>query len=210
MASHGASLIQPGERILTHCNTGGLATVGSGTALGVIRQAHEWGREIHVHVDETRPLLQGARLTTWELNKLKIPYTLNTDSMAGYLMQLKRIDRVLVGADRICRNGDFANKVGTYSLAVLCRHHQIPFHCVAPMTTYDPRCGRGEDIPIEERTPEEVLGYVRHNGVTQWAQVGSAVFNPSFDMTPASLVTSFITDEGVFSSDQWLERQRMS
>ncbi len=208
MADHGAQIVRVGEKLLTHCNTGGLATVGCGTALGVIRHAHSMGRQIQVHVDETRPLLQGARLTAWELDKFKIPYTLNTDSMAAYLMQLQKVDRVLVGADRICRNGDFANKVGTYALAVLCRFHNIPFHCVAPMTTYDEHCQDGADIPIEQREAAEVLGFVRHNGAIRWAAPGAKVFNPSFDVTPADLVTSFITDSGVWTPAEW--RQMVS
>ncbi len=195
MAEHGAALIGEGESILTHCNTGGLATVGVGTALGVIHRAHIQKKRIHVFVDETRPLLQGARLTTWELGKLGIPHTLITDSMAAILLRDGRITRVLVGADRIALNGDFANKVGTYGLAVQAHFHGIPFHPVAPYSTVDTRCEGGKDIPIEERGSAEVLGY----GDQLWAPEGTEVFNPSFDVTPSELVTSLVLDRGVIT-----------
>jgi methylthioribose-1-phosphate isomerase len=195
MAEHGAGLIKGGESLLTHCNTGGLATVGVGTALGVIQKAHLQNKRIHVYVDETRPLLQGARLTTWELEKLDIPHTLITDSMAAILMRDGRISRVLVGADRIAMNGDFANKVGTYGLAVQAHFHGVPFHPVAPYSTVDTHCEHGSDIPIEERAALEVLGYRE----LQWAQEGTEVFNPSFDVTPVELVTSLVLDRGVIS-----------
>ncbi len=203
MASNGADLIAKNETLLTHCNTGGLATVGCGTALGVIAKAKALGKNNHVYVDETRPLLQGGRLTTWELGKLGIAYTLNTDSMAAYLMQQKKIDRVLLGSDRICRNGDFANKVGSYALAVQCHYHGIPFHVVAPMTTYDRHCATGAEIPIEQRDADEVRGFVSHRETKTWAPREAAVYNPSFDVTPAALVTSFITDTGVYSPQEW-------
>ncbi len=195
MAEHGAALIKGGESLLTHCNTGGLATVGVGTALGVIQKAHLQNKRIHVFVDETRPLLQGARLTTWELEKLEIPHTLITDSMAAILMREGRVARVLVGADRIAMNGDFANKVGTYGLAVQAHFHGVPFHPVAPYSTVDTHCERGSDIPIEERGAPEVLGFRE----LQWAPEGTEVFNPSFDVTPVELVTSLVLDRGVIS-----------
>ncbi len=199
MAEHGAALIQDGDSILTHCNTGGLATAGIGTALGVIRKAHEQGKKIHVYVDETRPLLQGGRLTAWELKKLNIPCTLITDNMAAQLMSLKKINKAFVGSDRIARNGDFANKIGTYSVAVNCHYHQIPFYVVAPMTTVDPQCPEGSQIPIEQRKPQEVLGASGHFGSVQWAPEGVAVYNPSFDVTPAQLTTGWILDTGVYT-----------
>ncbi|MFZ3229721.1 MAG: S-methyl-5-thioribose-1-phosphate isomerase [Pseudobdellovibrio sp.] len=199
MAEHGSVLIQDGDQILTHCNTGGLATAGVGTALGVIRKAHQQGKKIHVYVDETRPLLQGGRLTTWELQKLNIPYTLISDNMAAHLMSLKKITKAIVGSDRIAANGDFANKIGTYSVAVNCFYHQIPFYVAAPYTTVDPTCLNGDMIPIEQRKAAEVLGVHGHFGSVQWAPKNSTVYNPSFDVTPAKLVTNWIIDRGVFS-----------
>jgi methylthioribose-1-phosphate isomerase len=171
-----------------------LATAGIGTALGLIRRGWEAGRIRHVFADETRPLLQGARLTAWELGKLGIPHTLITDSMAAILMREGRVARVLVGADRIAGNGDFANKVGTYGLAVNARHHGVPFHPVAPYSTVDPACPDGAAIPIEERDPVEVRGF----GAIAWAPPATPVFNPAFDVTPAALVTSLVLDRGVF------------
>lgn len=200
MALHGAAFINDGDHILTHCNTGGLATAGIGTALGVLRKAHEQGKKIHVYVDETRPLLQGGRLTTWELKKLNIPHTLITDNMAGHLMSLGKIQKVFVGSDRIARNGDFANKIGTYAVAVLAHHHQIPFYVVAPYTTVDPDCVHGRDIPIEQRQPEEVLGARGSFGNIEWAPPETKVYNPSFDVTPAKLVTKWILDTGALSA----------
>jgi methylthioribose-1-phosphate isomerase len=194
MADHGAALIGEGEGILTHCNTGGLVTAGIGTALGVIRRAHLQGKRLHVFVDETRPLLQGARLTAWELRRLGIPYTLITDSMAATVMAQGRVQRVLVGADRIASNGDFANKVGTYALAIIAHHHGVPFHPVAPWSTVDLGCRSGKDIPIEERAPEEVRGYRE----MRWAPADASVFNPAFDVTPVALVESLVLDRGVF------------
>jgi methylthioribose-1-phosphate isomerase len=196
LAAHGAPLVDKGEALLTHCNAGALATAGIGTAVGVIRRAFEQGRASHVYVDETRPLLQGARLTAWELGKLGIPHTLITDSMAALLLRDGRVQRVFVGADRIAANGDFANKVGTYGLAVNARYHGVPFHPVAPYSTVDPTCATGAAIPIEERRPEEVRGY----GATCW-NAGSPAFNPSFDVTPVSLVTSLVLDKGVIGSE---------
>jgi methylthioribose-1-phosphate isomerase len=197
MAAHGAALIADGEGILTHCNTGGLATAGIGTALGVIRRAWEAGTRLHVWVDETRPLLQGARLTTYELGRLGIPYTLITDNMAATVMRSGRIQRVLVGADRIAANGDFANKVGTYGVAVLAAHHGIPFHPVAPWSTVDLRTPDGAAIPIEERGAAEVRGVVSNKGTHRWAPDDAPVFNPAFDVTPNALVTSLVLDTGV-------------
>ena len=202
MAEHGASLIQKGEKVLTHCNSGALATAGLGTALGAIIMAHGQGKGIHVYADETRPLLQGGRLTAWELARSKVPYTLICDNMAGFLMQKGEVQRVLVGADRIAVNGDFANKVGTYSLAVLCRHHGIPFHVVAPQTTVDSECLNGASIPIEERECFEVRGVRGSFGQVEWAPSDCAVWNPAFDVTPAELVTSWVLDRGVFTSAQ--------
>ncbi len=196
MAEHGASLIQHGEGLVTHCNTGGLATAGIGTALGAIRRAWEQGKALHVFVDETRPLLQGGRLTAWELKRLGIPCTLITDSMAALILREGRATRVLVGADRIARNGDFANKVGTYGLAVQARHHGAAFHTVAPFSTVDLQCPSGAAIPIEDRHPAEVRGYQDR----LWAP-DIPVFNPSFDVTPANLLTSLVLDQGVFSAE---------
>jgi len=198
MARHGAALIQDGEGILTHCNTGGLATAGIGTALGVIRRAHEQGKRIHVYADETRPLLQGGRLTTWELRKLGIPSTLITDSMAALLMRDGKVQRVLVGSDRVAANGDFANKVGTYGVAVQANYHGVPFHPVAPFSTVDLACPDGAAIPIELRNEGEVRGY----GPWRWAPEGMPAWNPSFDVTPVGLVTSLVLDRGVYTADQ--------
>jgi methylthioribose-1-phosphate isomerase len=198
MAFHGLTLFGPGESVLTHCNSGSLATVGVGTALGVIHRAWEAGKVAHVFVDETRPLLQGARLTAWELTRLGIPHTLITDSMAAILLREGRVQRVLVGADRVAASGDFANKVGTYGLAVQAAHHGVPFHPVAPWSTVDLRCATGAAIPIEHRPPAEVRGY----GAQRWAPATSEAFNPSFDVTPAALVTSLVLDRGVFSREQ--------
>ncbi|HEY3401299.1 MAG TPA: S-methyl-5-thioribose-1-phosphate isomerase [Geothrix sp.] len=198
MATHGAALIQDGEALLTHCNTGGLATAGIGTALGVIRRAHEQGKRIHVYADETRPLLQGGRLTAWELGKLGIPSTLITDSMAALLLRDGKVQRVLVGSDRVAANGDFANKVGTYGLAVQARYHGVPFHPVAPFSTVDLACPDGASIPIELRDPAEVRGY----GTWRWAPEAMPAWNPSFDVTPVDLVTSLVLDRGVYTAQQ--------
>lgn len=186
MAENAQKYIQDGDRILTHCNTGGLATVGVGTALGAIKRAHDQGKKIHVYVDETRPLLQGARLTTWELARAGVPYTLITDNMAGAAFQAGMIDKVFVGADRITTNGDAANKIGTYAVAVLAHHHDKPFYVVAPRTTFDPAMHDGSDIPIEQRPPKEVLGNLPASTLT---------WNPSFDVTPARLIRDIITDD---------------
>ena len=192
MAEHGSALIQDGDSILTHCNTGGLATAGIGTALGVIRRAHEQGKRLHVYVDETRPLFQGARLTAWELQKLGIPYTLICDNMAASLMGQGKVSRIFVGADRIARNGDAANKIGTYSLAVQAAYHRIPFYVVAPRTTLDEKCATGKDIPIEERAPDEVRG--------GHSPKFAPVYNPAFDVTPRTLITELILDSGLMKN----------
>lgn len=205
MGEAGAELIQPGENILTYCNTGSLATVGIGTALGVIKKAHQNNKGIHVFACETRPLLQGGRLTAWELELAQIPHTLICDNMAGHLMKSGEIDRVLVGADRIAANGDFANKIGTYSLAVLAYHHHIPFHVVAPYTTIDLSCPNGEHIVIEERAAHEVKGASGSFGHVRWSPENTTVYNPAFDVTPEELVTSFILDSGVLTRDsKWV------
>jgi methylthioribose-1-phosphate isomerase len=202
MAGHGAPLLTDGDGVLTHCNTGGLATVGIGTALGVIRRAVERGVRMHVYVDETRPLLQGARLTTWELGRCGIPYTLIADGMAPILMRAGRVQRVLVGADRIARNGDVANKVGTYAVAVAAHHHGIPFYAVAPWTTVDLGCRDGGEIPIEERLGDEVRGVRGSFGAVQWSPDNAPVYNPAFDVTPVDLVTALVLDRGVLTSQE--------
>jgi methylthioribose-1-phosphate isomerase len=191
----GADLIKTDTTVLTHCNAGALATGGHGTALGVIRTATQQGKRLNVMVDETRPILQGARLTAWELNQDKIPVTLITDNMAGAFMKKKQIDLCIVGADRIAANGDTANKIGTYSLAVLARHHHIPFYVAAPTSTIDLDLATGGDIPIEERDPEEVTHIL---GQTRIAPKGIQVSNPAFDVTPARLITAIITEKGTF------------
>ncbi len=193
MGEYGQELIPPKASILTHCNAGTLATAGFGTALGVIRSACEAGKEISVFVDETRPLLQGARLTAWEMLQDGIPATLITDSMAGYLMAREKVDLVIVGADRITANGDVANKIGTYSVAVLARYHGLPFYVTAPFSTIDLSLASGNEIPIEERDQTEVT----HLGGHPVAPAGVQVWNPAFDVTPNHLVTAIITERGV-------------
>lgn len=193
MGVHGAALLGMRAKVLTHCNAGALATAGHGTALGVIRSAIEAGKQIEVYADETRPFLQGARLTAWELKQDGIPVTLLADSAAGFLMSRGKIDAVIVGADRVAANGDVANKIGTYSVAVLARRHAIPFYVACPLSTIDLEVMTGDDIPIEERSAEEVLGYRS----TRWAPAGVSVVNPVFDVTPAELVTALITERGV-------------
>ncbi|MCL2891536.1 S-methyl-5-thioribose-1-phosphate isomerase [Brenneria tiliae] len=197
IADYGAALIKPGSRLLTHCNTGGLATAGIGTAIGVLLRAHQAGKVAQVWVDETRPLLQGGRLTAWELGELGIPYRLICDSMAASLMAQGQVDAVWVGADRIAANGDVANKIGTYSLAVLARYHQIPFYVAAPHTTHDPDCPDGNAIPIEQRAAEEVTGVAGGFGRCQWAPHNAPVYNPAFDVTPAALISGWVLDTGV-------------
>ncbi|HED24725.1 MAG TPA: S-methyl-5-thioribose-1-phosphate isomerase [Firmicutes bacterium] len=193
MGQNGATLVPGKAAILTHCNAGALATGGYGTALGVIRAAVEQGKKIHVYIDETRPLLQGARLTAFEMREEGIEFTLVTDNCAGYLMSLQKIDLIIVGADRIAANGDTANKIGTYSLAVLAGYHGIPFYIAAPISTIDQTIEKGEDIAIEERNPEEVTSF---NGLPA-APDGVTALNPAFDVTPAPLITALITERGV-------------
>jgi methylthioribose-1-phosphate isomerase len=193
MASLGAGLIEPGDRVLTHCNTGPLATGGLGTAGGVIAAAWEEGRLAHVWVDETRPLLQGARLTAWELTRAGIPFQLVTDASVGALMARGLVDRVIVGADRIARNGDVANKIGTYTVAVMAGRHGVPFLVVAPTSTIDPDTRSGNEIVIEERDPEEVT----HLGGQAIAPEGAQAANFAFDVTPAELVAAIVTEAGV-------------
>lgn len=201
MATRGAALIRSGEQILTHCNTGGLATAGIGTAMGVIIKAHQQQKNISVWVDETRPLLQGARLTAWECGRFAIPHTIICDSTAAMLMKNGEVDRVFVGSDRIAANGDFANKIGTYSLAVLAKHHGVPFYVVAPRTTVDPECPSGDDIRIEQRAASEVQGVSGSFGACCWAPPNSQVYNPAFDVTPAALVTAWVLDSGLFTEE---------
>jgi methylthioribose-1-phosphate isomerase len=189
----GAELIEDGFSVLTHCNTGPLATAGYGTALGVIIQAHEQGKKLKVLATETRPLLQGARLTAWELKQFNIPFTLITDSMAGYFMSKGEISCVIVGADRIASNGDTANKIGTYSLAVLAKENNIPFYVAAPLTTVDPALATGDDIPIEFRSPDEVTHF---QGIAT-APKGVVALNPAFDVTPHPYITAIITEGGI-------------
>ena len=193
IGAHGAELLERGARVLTHCNAGSLACVGYGTAVGVIRAAHEQGRGPSVWVDETRPVLQGARLTAWELSRLGIPFRLVADVMAGGLMAAGEVDAVVVGADRIAANGDVANKVGTYGLAVLARHHGIPFYVAAPVSTLDPATPSGSDIPVERRSADEVAELAGR----RIAPPGAEVENRAFDVTPAQLVTAYVTEQGV-------------
>lgn len=195
LGRHGAAMIQDGDHILTHCNAGALATAGYGTALGVVRAAWEAGKRIRVFADETRPVLQGSRLTAWELQQDGIPVTLITDNMAGALMKQGKVQCCVVGADRIAANGDVANKIGTYSVAVLAKAHGIPFYVAAPASTIDMRTSTGEEIPIEERNPLEVTRV--HDGPTI-APLGIDVWNPAFDVTPAALIAGIITERGVF------------
>lgn len=189
----GAAYVPDGARIMTYCNAGALATAGHGTALGVIRSARDAGKNISVLVNETRPYLQGARLTAWELVQENIAVTLITDNMAGHFMRTGQVDLVIVGTDRVAANGDVANKIGTYGLAVLAARHNIPFYVAAPIPTFDPSLADGSLIPIEERSADEVVGY----GGVRWAPEGVKVAHPAFDVTPAELVTALITDKGV-------------
>lgn len=193
MGRFGRELVPREARILTHCNAGALATAGYGTALGVIRAAVEEGKNVQVYADETRPFLQGARLTAWELHKDKIPVTLITDNMAGYFMRQKKVDLVIVGADRVAANGDVANKIGTYSVAVLAKENKIPFYVAAPVSTIDLNLSGGDQIPIEERSSKEVVEI--HGKRT--APEGIGVRHPAFDVTPNHLVTAVITDRGI-------------
>jgi len=193
MGRNGAALLEDGMTVLTHCNAGGLATADFGTALGVIYAAQEGGKDIRVFADETRPLLQGARLTAWELMQNGIEVTLICDDMAAWVMQQRKVDVVLVGADRIAANGDVANKIGTYGLAVLAKMHGIPFYVVAPVSTLDVSLEHGDQIPIEERRPEEVTcGFGRRTGPE-----GVRVYNPAFDVTPHRLVSAIVSEKGI-------------
>ena len=200
IATAGSALVKPGSRLLTHCNTGGLATAGVGTALGVIARAHQEGNVSNVWVDETRPLLQGGRLTAWELGELGVPYQLITDSMAASLMAKGEVDAVWVGADRIAANGDVANKIGTYSggAGEISRHSVL---CRRPQTTLDPACPNGEAIPIEQRAASEVTGVAGSFGAVQWAPENAQVYNPAFDVTPASLISGWVLDTGVVTPE---------
>jgi methylthioribose-1-phosphate isomerase len=193
MGSFGAELLSDGSNVLTHCNAGALATAGHGTALGVIRSAVESGKKISVIADETRPFLQGARLTAWEMVQEGIPVTLISDNMSGHLMSHGEVDAIVVGTDRVAGNGDVANKIGTYMVAVLAKRHNIPFYVACPLSTIDRSISSGADIPIEERPSSEVTGYQD----MQWAAKGVSVRNPAFDVTPADLVTGLITEKGV-------------
>jgi len=193
MGAHGAALVPPNARILTHCNAGALATAGYGTALGVVRAAHAQGKVALVWVDETRPVMQGSRLTAWECVREGIPHRLIADVAAASVMARGEVDLVVTGADRIAANGDTANKIGTYSLAVLAAHHRVPFYIAAPVSTIDPSIASGAQIPIEERDASEV----RRVGGQQTAPSASPVFNPAFDVTPAGLIAAIITERGV-------------
>jgi methylthioribose-1-phosphate isomerase len=195
MAQFGAELLPDASTVIHHCNTGALAAVDYGTALGVIRYAHEIGKKVHVLVDETRPRLQGARLTAWELGRYGISYEIISDNAAGYFLQRSEVDAVLVGADRIAANGDVANKIGTYMLALAADACSIPFYCVAPRSTFDRQVAQGTDIPIEERSPAEVLSIrINHDKVVP---AGATARNPAFDITPHDLVTAFVTEYGL-------------
>ncbi len=193
IARNGQQFIPDPANVIHHCNTGALATAGIGTALGVIRAAHESGKKIHVYVDETRPRLQGARLTSWELKQLGIPHTVIVDGASGYFMKKTRIDACLVGCDRIASNGDVANKIGTYNLALAASAHGVPFYSVGPVTTIDLTIASGEEIPIEERSAREIT----HIGDIQITPDDIIVANPAFDVTPAKYITAIITDRGV-------------
>lgn len=196
ISAAGAALLAPRARVLTHCNTGALAAAGRGTALGVVRAAFEEGKEPSVIVCETRPLLQGARLTAWELRRAGVPATLIADGAAGALLSRGEVDAVLVGADRVAANGDVANKIGTYPLAVLARRHGVPFYVACPLSTLDLSLPSGAAIPIEERPPDEVAGF----GAVRWAPHGVAIRNPAFDVSPAELVTALVTEKGVVAA----------
>lgn len=196
MGAYGATLLEDGMTVLTHCNAGALATAGHGTALGVFRSAVEAGKKISVFADETRPFLQGARLTAWEMVQENIPVTLITDNMSGHFMSRGKINAVVVGTDRVAANGDVANKIGTYMVAVLAKRHNIPFYVACPLSTIDLTIKEGKDIPIEERSADEVKGYRD----CHWAPEGVNISNPAFDVTPAELVTALITEKGIIDN----------
>lgn len=193
IGEHGASLLKEGDTVLTHCNAGALATGGIGTALGIIYTAQDQGKRIKVFADETRPVLQGARLTVWELQQEGVDVTLICDNTAAFLMRTKKIDCVIVGADRVAKNGDVANKIGTYNLAVLAKAHDIPFYVAAPTSSFDPAIESGEKIKIEERSKNEVTNWFGK----RIAPLGTKVWSPAFDVTPAELITAYITEEGI-------------
>jgi len=193
IGENGNGIVHDGCRILTHCNAGALATGGIGTALGIIYTAHFSDKKIEVWVDETRPILQGARLTAWELAKAGVPFKLISDNMAGHLMAQGKVDLIITGADRVAANFDYANKIGTYSLAVLAKYHGIPFYAAAPSSTFDPVCPDGKSIVIEQRSGDEI----RFIGLTQVAPSDAPVYNPAFDVTPHELVTGIITEKGI-------------
>ena len=206
MGVHGAALISDGSKVLTHCNAGALATAGFGTALGVVRAAVEAGKKLEVYADETRPFLQGARLTAWELVRDDIPVTLITDNMAGHFMALGKIDMVILGSDRIASNGDVCNKIGTYTVAVLAKEHGIPFYVVAPTSTFDLSISSGSDIPIEERSPDEVANL---NGV-RLVPEGVSICNPAFDITPSGLVSAIVCENGIATQPYGESLRRLS
>jgi methylthioribose-1-phosphate isomerase len=195
MAEHGATLINDGDTVIHHCNTGALATVDWGTALGVIRMAHELGKHVHVLVDETRPRLQGARLTAWELDQYGIPYEIISDNMAGYFLKAGKAQKVLFGADRVAANGDVANKIGTYMLSLAAHDNGVPVYAVVPTSTIDPSLASGDLIPIEERDPREVLD-IQFQG-ERVAPVEAEARNPAFDVTPHRLITAIVTENGI-------------
>lgn len=197
IGENGTKLIEKGWNVLTHCNTGGLATGAYGTAFSVLLHADEAGKDIHVWVDETRPLLQGARLTTWELQKAEIPFHLIVDGAAGSLMRAGKVDAILVGADRVAANGDTANKIGTFALAVLAKEHDIPFYIALPLSSFDMDTATGKEIEIEERSEEEIT----HMGQSQITPKKTEVYNPAFDVTPHDYITGFITEKGVIKPD---------
>jgi methylthioribose-1-phosphate isomerase len=207
LGQHGAALIEDGDTILHHCNTGALATVDYGTALGVIRTAHEQGKQIHVLVDETRPRLQGARLTTWELEQLGIPFTLIVDNAAGHFLRTGQVDIVLVGADRVAANGDVANKIGTYKLALAAHDNGVPFYPCVPTSTVDLALPSGDDIPIEQRPAEEITG-VAYQG-QPIASGNVQVSNPAFDVTPYRYVSGIVTENGIAYPPLGLNLRRM-
>jgi methylthioribose-1-phosphate isomerase len=206
MGRHGATLMPNEGGVLTHCNAGALATAGYGTALGVIRAAVEQGKKIHVYADETRPFLQGSRLTAWELMKDGIPTTVISDNMAGAMMKQGKIGAIVVGADRIAANGDVANKIGTYSVAVLAKENGIPFYVAAPISTIDPACANGDMIPIEQRDAKEVT----HIAGKQMVPDGVSIENPAFDVTPAKYVTAIVTERGIAREPYHESLQRLA
>ena len=193
LGKHGAALLNSPSAVLTHCNAGALATAGNGTALGVVRAARDAGKDVRVYADETRPFLQGSRLTAWELHRDRIPVVVIADNMAATVLRNGKIDCVIVGTDRTAANGDVANKIGTYPLAVMARRHDVPFYVAAPLSSVDLSCRSGDDIPIEERSPKELTEFAGR----QVTPSGVAVFNPAFDVTPAELVSAIITERGV-------------